>query len=123
MRNFIVDNWNGVMDYRFNPLKHIPDLQVRHMMLQVLAWLWCIAFSLYFASWGVFGITVVSHFILILAIVVTVATFKVSENVYRFKDGYTSYGRSREYVMYRDAKTGMPYKVPLPKNDPGGEHD
>ena len=36
MRNFIVDSWNGVMDYRFNPLKHIPDLQVRHMMLQVL---------------------------------------------------------------------------------------
>ena len=43
MRTFIVDCWNGVMDYRFNPLKHIPDLQVRHMMLQVLAWLWCIA--------------------------------------------------------------------------------
>ena len=122
MRNFIVDCWNGVMDYRFNPLKHIPDLQVRHMMLQVLAWLWCIAFSLYFASWGVFGITVVSHFILILAIVVTVATFKVSENVYRFKDGYTSYGRSREYVLYRD-KHGMAYKVTLPKNDPGGEHE
>ena len=122
MRNFIVDSWNGVMDYRFNPLKHIPDLQVRHMMLQVLAWLWCIAFSLYFASWGVFGVTVVSHFILILAIVVTVATFKVSENVYRFKDGYTSYGRSRDYVLYRD-KHGMAYKVQLPKNDPGGEHE
>jgi hypothetical protein len=91
-------------------------------MLQVLAWLWCIAFSLYFASWSVFGITVISHFVLILAIVVTVATFKVSENVYRFKEGYTSYGRSREYVMYRDEK-GMPYKVALPKNDPGGEHE
>ena len=122
MREFIVNSWNGVMDYRFNPLKHIPDLQVRHMMLQVLAWLWCIAFSLYFASWGVFGVTVVSHFILILAIVVTVATFKVSENVYRFKDGYTSYGRSRYYVLYRD-KHGMAYKVQLPKNDPGGEHE
>ena len=122
MREFIVNSWNGVMDYRFNPLKHIPDLQVRHMMLQVLAWLWCIAFSLYFASWGVFGVTVVSHFILILAIVVTVVTFKVSENVYRFKDGYTSYGRSRDYVLYRD-KHGMAYKVQLPKNDPGGEHE
>ena len=122
MREVIVNSWNGVMDYRFNPLKHIPDLQVRHMMLQVLAWLWCIAFSLYFASWGVFGVTVVSHFILILAIVVTVATFKVSENVYRFKDGYTSYGRSRDYVLYRD-KHGMAYKVQLPKNDPGGEHE
>jgi hypothetical protein len=59
---------------------------------------------------------------LILAIVVTVATFKVSENVYRFKDGYTSYGRSRDYVMYRD-NHGNAYKVHLPKNDPGGEHE
>ena len=122
MRNFIVDSWNGVMDCRFNPLKHIPDLQVRHMMLQVLAWLWCIAFSLYFASWSVFGITVVSHFILILAIVVTVATFKVSENVYRFKTGYHSPDRQRGHVYYRD-KHGNAYRVPLPKNDPGGEHD
>ena len=117
MRNFIVDCWNGVMDYRFNPLKHIPDLQVRHMMLQVLAWLWCIAFSLYFASWGVFGITVVSHFILILAIVVTVATFKVSENVYRFKEGYHSANRSRGAVWVNGKK------IELPPGDPGGEHE
>ena len=80
MRNFIVDSWNGVMDYRFNPLKHIPDMQVRHMMLQVLAWLWCIAFSLYFTSWFIFGVTVVAHFVLIAAIVVTVATFKVAKD-------------------------------------------
>ena len=43
MREFIVNSWNGVMDYRFNPLKHIPDLQVRHMMLQVLACMICVA--------------------------------------------------------------------------------
>ena len=83
-------------------LKHITDLQVRHMMLQVLAWLWCIAFSLYFASWFIFGLTVVSHFILILAIVVTVATFKVSENVYRFKTGLSFNDRQRGHVYYRD---------------------
>ena len=122
MKNFIVDSWNGVMDYRFNPLKHIPDLQVRHMMLQVLEWLWCIAFSLYFASWTLFVLTVISHFILILAIVVTVATFKVSENVYRFKSGYHSPDRQRGHVYYRDVH-GNAYRVPLPKNDPGGEHD
>ena len=123
MRSFVVDCWNGVMDYRFNPLKHIPDMQVRHMMLQVLAWLWCIAFSLYFTSWFVFGVTVVAHFVLIAAIVVAVATFRISEQVYRFKEGYHSSNRGRGVVWYRDAKTGMPYKVPLPKNDPGGEHD
>ena len=122
IKNFVINSWDGIMNQWYNPLKYIPDLQVRHMVLQILAWLWCIAFSLYFASWSVFGITVVSHFIIILAIVVTVATFKVSENVYRFKDGYTSYGRSREYVLYRD-KHGIAYKVQLPKNDPGGEHE
>ena len=80
------------------------------------------AFSLYFASWTVFGLTVISHFILILAIVVTVATFKVSENVYRFKSGYHSPDRQRGHVYYRDVH-GNAYRVALPKNDPGGEHD
>ena len=89
------------------------------MMLQVLAWLWCIAFSLYFTSWTVFGFTFVAHFVLILAIVVTVATFKVSEKVYRFKEGYHSMGRARGTVLYRD-NHGNAYRVALPKNDPGG---
>ena len=122
IKNFVINSWDGIMNQWYNPLKYIPDLQVRHMVLQILAWLWCIAFSLYFASWSVFGITVVSHFVLIAAIVVTVATFKISENVYRFKEGYHSMGRARGNVLYRD-KNGNVYKVPLPKDDPGGEHD
>ena len=122
IKDFVINSWDGIMNQWYNPLKYIPDLQVRHMVLQILAWLWCIAFSLYFASWGVFGITVVSHFILILAIVVTVATFKVSENVYRFKEGYHSADRQRGFTYYRD-KQGNAYKVPLPPGDPGGEHD
>ena len=52
----------------------------------------------------------------------TVATFKISEATYRFKEGYHSPDRQRGYVYYRD-KQGRAYKVPLPKNDPGGEHD
>ena len=123
IKDFVINSWDGIMNQWYNPLKYIPDLQVRHMVLQILAWLWCIAFSLYFASWSIFGITVVSHFVLIAAIVVTVATFKISEATYRFKEGYHSANRGRGVVWYRDAKTGMPYKVPLPKNDPGGEHD
>ena len=123
IRQFVLDSWDGVMNQWYNPLKYIPDLQVRHMVLQILAWLWCIAFSLYFTSWFIFGVTVVAHFVLIAAIVVTVATFRISEQVYRFKEGYHSSNRGRGVVWYRDAKTGMPYKVPLPKNDPGGEHD
>ena len=32
MRKFVYDSWNSVMDANKNPLRHIPDLQVRHMV-------------------------------------------------------------------------------------------
>ena len=79
MREFIVNGWEGVMNMNRNPLRHIPDMQVRHLILQILAWMWCIAFSLYFGSFVVFGYTVVAHFILIIAIVITVMVFKDAE--------------------------------------------
>ena len=122
MRQFIVECWDSVMNHDFNPLKHIPDLQVRHMVLQILAWMWCIAFSLYVGSWYVMGVTFATHFLLIAAIAITIATFKISENDYKFREGYHSANRARGSVIYRD-KYGNPYKVELPKNDPGGEHD
>ena len=122
MRSFIVNSWDGIMNFNHNPLRHIPDLQVRHLILQILAWMWCITFSLFFSSWYIFGISVVAHFVLILAIVVTVATFVSTERMYRFKEGYHSMGRARGSVIYR-GKDGTVYKVPLPKNDPGGEHE
>ena len=45
MREFIYDSWNGVMNADRNPLRHIPDTNTRHMVLQVLAWMWCTSFS------------------------------------------------------------------------------
>ena len=122
MRQFIVECWDSVMNHDFNPLKHIPDLQVRHMVLQILAWMWCIAFSLYVGSWYVMGVTFATHFLLIAAIAITIATFKISENVYKFREGYHSANIARGRVIYRD-KYCNTYIVELPKNDPGGEHD
>ena len=122
MREFIVNGWEGVMNMNRNPLRHIPDMQVRHLILQILAWMWCITFSLFFSSWYVFGITVVGHFVLILAIVATFETAKRNPSAFKFIKGYHSYGRARDYVMYRD-NNGNPYKVKLPNNDPGGEHE
>ena len=53
-------------------------------------------------------------------------TFKQFHNVekkYEYKFGtYHSYGRGRDYVIYRD-KHGQAYKVKLPEGDPGGEHE
>ena len=39
MQRTIYDSWNVVMNHNKNPLKNIPDTQVRHMIMQVLAWM------------------------------------------------------------------------------------
>ena len=80
MRQFIYDAWNGVMNYERNPLRHIPDLQVRHMVMQILAFMWSTVFSVMITnSVFAFGISAAVHVIFIVAVVVTVATFKVAE--------------------------------------------
>jgi hypothetical protein len=84
MRNFIVNSWDGLMNIKHNPLRHIPDLQVRHMVMQVLAFIWSGIFALYITnSIFAFGISAIAHMLLLVAIVITVATFKVAE---RYKD-------------------------------------
>ena len=75
VRSFIVDSWNGIMNMDRNPLRHIPDLNVRHMVLQVLAWMWCIVFSIFLGSYLVFGLTAIAHVLLLAAIAITVGTF------------------------------------------------
>ena len=67
MKQFIYDSWNGVMDADINPLKHIPDINVRHMVLQVLAWIWCIVFSMYVGSFWIMGISMVAHALFLMA--------------------------------------------------------
>ena len=75
----VYDCWNIVMNYERNPLSNIQDLHVRHMVMQLLAWMWCVAFSLCVGSMWVFGLTAVIHLILIVAIVVTVAVFETAK--------------------------------------------
>ena len=81
MRNFINDCWNGIMDHKKNPLSNIPNMQVRHMVLQLLAWMWCIVFSFYLGSIVVFGISAIAHLGIIAAIVITVVTFKSAKKI------------------------------------------
>ena len=124
MKQFIYDSWNGVMDADINPLKHIPDINTRHMVLQVLAWMWCIVFSMYIGSIFVMGVTMIAHVIFLAAIVITVATFETAKNNSNsFKlrlehktNGYHTPSRTR--YMYYDGK-----RIELDKNDPGGEHE
>ena len=79
VRTFVVNSWNSVMDHNKNPLRHIPDLNTRHMVMQVLAWMWCIVFSSYFGSMWMFGITAIANVIVLEAIEVTVGTFVMAK--------------------------------------------
>ena len=121
VRTFVVNSWNIVMDHNKNPLRHIPDLNTRHMVMQVLAWMWCIVFSSYFGSMWMFGITAIAHVIVLAAIAVTVGTFAVAKNnpsLFNLRsDGYHSVSRTRGH-MWINGK-----KVMLDPNDPGGEHE
>tara|TARA_B110000444_G_scaffold252921_1_gene282928 strand:- start:1309 stop:1686 length:378 start_codon:yes stop_codon:yes gene_type:complete len=120
MRSFIYNNWNSVMDADVNPLKHIPDTNVRHMVLQILAWMWCICFGMMVGSIQAFGISLFAHAFILAAIVFTVATFELAKSKPSFflrKDGYHSTSRSRQY-MWINGK-----KIKLDDNDPGGEHE
>ena len=125
MREFIVNSWNLVMDDRRNPLSHIPDMQTRHVVMQLLAWMWCIIFSISIGSMTVFGVSALAHSLFIGGIIFTIATFETAKRkpetfnlrLEHRTVGYHSPGRSRQY-MWVNGK-----KVQLDKNDPGGEHE
>jgi len=80
MQEFIFKTWNSVMSAKHNPLRHIPDDNVRHLIMQMLAWMWAIMFSAWMGSLWVFGISVIAHTALIAAITITVVTFKVAKH-------------------------------------------
>ena len=123
MRQFIYDSWNGVMDMDRNPLRHIPDLNTRHMVLQVLAWMWCIVFSMWVGSFWIMGASMIAHALLLGAIVITVATFETAKRKPSFflrlekgTNGYHTPSRTRH--MWYNGK-----RIELDKNDVGGEHE
>ena len=118
MRQSVISAYNVVMDSTMNPLSKIPDNSVRHVIMQVLAWMWCIVFSFHVGSLTVFGYTAVAHVLLLGALFVTVGTFQVANNnPNALVKGYHTVSRARKY-LWVDGK-----KYTLPDNDPGGEHN
>ena len=116
---YIYDTWESIMNHDRNPLKNIPHTNTRHMIMQVLAWMWCIAFSSYFSSMWIFGVTAIAHIIILAAIAVTVATFETARRKPDFflrNDGYHTTSRSR-YFYYK----GKRYE--RDPQDMGGEHE
>lgn len=68
-----------IMDSRYNPLSHIPDMNVRHLLMQMLAWMWCIIFSMWVGSVTVFGISAIAHALLIAGVFITLGVFETAK--------------------------------------------
>ena len=71
--------YNLIMDSKRNPLSHIPDTNTRHMVMQVLAWMWCIIFGMSVGSVTVFGISAVAHALLIAGVFITAGVFETAK--------------------------------------------
>lgn len=76
---FLSNSWNVIMDNRYNPLCNIPDINTRHLIMQILAWMWCIIFSMWVGSVVVFGISAALHALLIAGIFITVGVFETAK--------------------------------------------
>jgi hypothetical protein len=119
MREWIYNCWNVVMDHERNPLSAIPDFSTRHMIMQVLAWMWCIVFGIIVSSIYAGVVSAVIHVLLLGAIAVTVATFETAKRkpgVFNLNTKYHTPSRARH--MWWDGK-----KIALDPNDRGGEHE
>ena len=72
MKDFILNSWNVVMDDTRNPLRNIPNTATRHMIMQILAWMWCIVFGIIVGSMWAGVASMLVHTLLLGAIAITV---------------------------------------------------
>lgn len=78
VKTFVYGLWNFVFNHETSPLKHIPDVATRHYVLQALALMWAMAFSVAIGSYTVFALSVLGHAVLIAAAAITVATYSTA---------------------------------------------
>ena len=75
VRKFVVYCWGFVFDHEVSPLRHIPDVAIRHYVLQALGLMWAAAFAVAAGSYTLLAISVIGHTVLIAAAAITVATW------------------------------------------------
>lgn len=72
---FVVYCWNFVFDHEVSPLRHIPDVAIRHYVLQALGLMWAVAFAVAAGSYTFLAVSVIGHTVLIAAAAITVTTW------------------------------------------------
>jgi len=74
-RKLVVYGWDFVFNHEVSPLRHIPDVAIRHYVLQALGLMWAVAFAVATGSYTFMAISVIGHTVLIAAAAITVATW------------------------------------------------
>ena len=96
--NCIKKIWSSIVDPNVNPLSNITNLKVRHMVMQILAFMWSGVFSLYIVdSIFVFGITSIAHVLFIAAIFITAFVFNTAKNRPQIYDLKSFRGKDGEH--------------------------
>lgn len=73
-RDLILYAWNFIFDHEVSPVRNIPDVAVRHYVLQALGLMWATSASLALGSYTFFAYSWIGHALLIAAAAITVAT-------------------------------------------------
>jgi len=74
-RRLVVYCWNFVFNHEVSPLRHIPDVTMRHYVLQALGLMWAVAFAVAAGSYTVLAFSLIGHTVLIAAAAITVTTW------------------------------------------------
>ena len=75
IRRLVVYSWDFVFNHEVSPLRHIPDVAIRHYVLQGLGLMWAAAFAVAAGSYTFFAVSVIGHTVLIAAAAITVTTW------------------------------------------------
>jgi hypothetical protein len=70
----VIYAWNFLFNHEVSPVRYIPDLAIRHYILQVLGLMWAAAFAVATGSYTFLAASVLGHTVLIAAAAVTVTT-------------------------------------------------
>jgi len=75
IRKTVVFVWNFVFDHEVSPVRNIPDVAMRHYLLQALGLMWAVAFAVATGSYAFLAASVLGHTVLIAAAAITVTTW------------------------------------------------
>lgn len=78
-QKIVVFSWNFIFNHEVSPLRNIPDVAVRHYILQILGVMWAVCFSVAIGSYTFFAISLLGHLALIAAVAITVATWTAAK--------------------------------------------